>query len=108
MTELVQIVTTIDSRQAAEKLADQLVAEHLAACVQIAGPIASTYRWQGTVEHATEWVCTAKTTRQRASALLARLRALHSYEQPEILITPVLEADPGYAAWVASETTPRG
>ncbi|MEZ4588247.1 MAG: divalent-cation tolerance protein CutA [Gemmatimonadales bacterium] len=107
MTELVQIVTTIDSRQAAETLADQLVAEHLAACVQIAGPIASTYRWQGALEHATEWVCTAKTTRQRADALLARLRALHSYEQPEILVTPVLEADPGYAAWVESETTPR-
>lgn len=107
MAELVQVVTTIDSRQAAEELADRLVAEHLAACVQIAGPIASTYRWQGVVEHASEWICTAKTIRPRSTALVTRLRELHSYQQPEILVTPVLDVDPGYAAWVESETALR-
>lgn len=103
MTELVQVVTTIDDRGRAEELAAAVVGERLAACVQVSGPIASTYRWKGAVERAEEWVCTAKTTAPRAAALAARLRELHSYEQPEILVTPVRDADPGYAAWVAAE-----
>jgi periplasmic divalent cation tolerance protein len=86
-----------------------LVSERLAACVQVGGPVASTYRWQGRMEQAEEWVCTAKTTRAAAAALVARLRALHSYEQPEILVLPVLDADPDYAAWVAAEVrVPQG
>lgn len=104
MAELVQVITTIDSRPAAEALADTLVSERLAACVQLDGPLRSTYRWQGAVERAEEWRCTAKTTRARVAALADRIRALHSYQQPEILVTPVLDADPGYAAWVERET----
>jgi periplasmic divalent cation tolerance protein len=103
LATLVQVVTTIDGRDAAQAIADALVGERLAACVQVSGPLSSTYRWQGEIQHAAEWVCTAKTTRDRAPALLLRLRALHSYDQPEILVTPVADADPGYAAWVAAE-----
>jgi periplasmic divalent cation tolerance protein len=106
LTELVQVVTTLDSAAAAQSLADTLVSERLAACVQVSGPVASTYRWKGAVERAAEWVCTAKTTRSRAEALVARLRGLHPYQQPEIVLTPVLDADPGYAAWVERETSP--
>ena len=104
MAELVQVITTIDSAAAAQALADTLVAERLAACVQVTGPVSSTYRWQGATEQATEWLCVAKTTSTRAAAIVARIRALHSYDQPEILVTPVLDADPGYADWVARET----
>lgn len=82
------------------------MSERLAACVHVAGPIASTYRWQGKVEQADEWTVTAKTTRERAAAVVRRLKELHSYTQPEILVVPVLDADPGYAAWVAEEVTP--
>lgn len=107
MTELAQVATTTDSREAAERLARALVSERLAACVQIDGPLQSTYHWQGAVEQATEWRCTAKTTRAGAPALVERIRALHSYQQPEILVTPVLDADPAYAVWVAAETGAR-
>lgn len=103
MTDLVQVTTTVASAEAAQALAQALVAERLAACVQVTGPMTSTYRWKGAVEQATEWVCVAKTTRARAAAALARIRALHSYDQPEILVTPVIDADPGYAAWVRTE-----
>lgn len=105
---LVQVVTTIDDRAAAQALADALVGERLAACVQVSGPIASTYRWQGKLERAEEWLCTAKTTGARASALVTRLRELHSYDHPEILVTPVTDADAGYAAWVAAQVEPAG
>lgn len=81
------------------------MSERLAACVHVAGPIASTYRWQGKIEQAEEWVCTCKTTRARAEAAVSRLRQLHSYTQPEILVIPVLDADPAYAAWVAAEVS---
>jgi periplasmic divalent cation tolerance protein len=103
LVPLVQVVTTIDDRDAAQAIADAVVRERLAACVQVSGPISSTYRWKGALERTEEWVCTAKTTRDGAPALVARLRALHSYDQPEILVTPVADAAPGYAAWVASE-----
>lgn len=103
MTGLVQVETTVDSEAAAAALAAALVNEGLAACVQVLGPIASTYRWQGAVERATEWLCLAKTTEAAAARIMARIRELHSYEQPEILVLPVTGGDPGYLAWVRTE-----
>ena len=103
MASLVQVLTTIDSAEAAQALADALVGERLAACVQVIGPIASTYWWKGRVARSSEWLCVAKTTPARSAQLMARLRVLHSYELPEVLVTPVAEADPSYAAWVAAE-----
>ena len=55
-------MTTTDSRPDAERLARDLVERRLAACVQVLGPISSTYRWQGAVETAEEWLCLIKTT----------------------------------------------
>lgn len=63
MTEYIEVHTTIDSREAAQKIADALVSQRLAACVQVSGPITSTYWWEGKMEQAQEWVCSAKTRR---------------------------------------------
>ena len=103
MTDAVQVSTTFDSEQAAQSLAATLVNERLAACVQVVGPIRSTYRWEGRVETATEWLCLAKTTAGVLDRLLQRIREIHSYAQPEILATPVVAGDAGYLAWVRSE-----
>lgn len=103
MTGIVQISTTLDTEQAAQELADALVAERLAACVQVIGPVRSTYRWEGAVERATEWLCVAKTTVAAVNRLTTRIRQLHSYTQPEILATPVVGGDDGYLNWVRSE-----
>lgn len=101
-----QVTTTVDSREAADRLAASLVSERLAACVQVQGPIASTYRWQGAVETATEWYCHAKTTAERFEALRARLAELHPYDVPEIVALPIVRGHPPYLAWLEAETRP--
>jgi periplasmic divalent cation tolerance protein len=82
------------------------VEERLAACVQVSGPVQSVYRWEGAVTTAGEWICTAKTMETRLPALLARIRALHPYQQPEIVATPISAGDPGYLEWIRKESTP--
>lgn len=105
MTEVVEVAVTAPDRALAERLAETLVTERLAACVQVGGPVTSVYRWHGTVERAEEWVCRAKTTRAALPALERRVRAVHPYEVPEILATPVT-GDAGYLAWVRAEVSP--
>jgi periplasmic divalent cation tolerance protein len=95
-----QVTTTVATQADAERIAAALVEERLAACVQVAGPIISTYRWHGAIERATEWHCHCKTTRARYPALEARLRELHPYETPEIIALPIVAGLPAYLAWI--------
>jgi periplasmic divalent cation tolerance protein len=97
-------MTTTDARQAAERLASDLVERRLAACVQVLGPISSTYRWRGAVETAEEWLCLIKTTGTRFDALAAWVEANHGYETPELTAVPVAQGSPGYLAWVSAAT----
>jgi periplasmic divalent cation tolerance protein len=106
VTTVVTIETAVGSESAAMSLADALIEERLAACVQILGPMASTYRWKGEVERATEWLCRAKTTAPRSPAAIARIRELHSYELPEILVMPVAGGDEDYLEWVEEQVKP--
>ncbi len=101
----VQVLTTVESREAAGTLAARLVEDRLAACVQVVGPVASTYRWKGAVETAEEWLCIAKTTGERYPELERAVRGLHWYEVPEITAVPVVAGDPDYLAWLSEETT---
>ena len=100
MADCCQVTTTVATQADAERIAAALVEERLAACVQVAGPIISTYRWQGAVERVTEWHCHCKTTRARYPALEARLRELHPYETPEIIALPIGAGSPAYLAWI--------
>ena len=100
MTGCCQVTTTLDSREAADRLASLLVEARLAACAQVMGPVASTYRWQGRTEHAAEWSCSLKTTLARLPALEARIRTEHPYQVPEIVAVPILAGDPAYLAWI--------
>jgi periplasmic divalent cation tolerance protein len=68
--------------------------------VQVAGPISSHYRWQGELERAREWLCLAKTAAWRYPELEAAIRELHSYEEPEIVATPIVAGSAGYLAWL--------
>jgi periplasmic divalent cation tolerance protein len=95
-----QVTTTLPDRSAAERVASTVVEERLAACAQLSGPISSVYRWRGQVERAEEWYCHLKTTVGRLPALEARIRELHSYEQPEIIAVPIVGGDPGYLRWI--------
>ena len=100
----VLVSTSVDSEATALALADAMVAGRLAACVQVAGPVTSIYRWQGTIERAPEWTCQMKTTPDRAASLVERIRAMHPYQVPEILVVAVAGGDPEYLVWLAEST----
>jgi periplasmic divalent cation tolerance protein len=97
-------MTTTDAREDAERLARDLVERRLAACVQVLGPISSTYRWQGAIETAEEWLCLIKTTGARFDALAAHIETNHGYETPELTAVPIDNGSPGYLAWLSSAT----
>lgn len=99
-----QVVTTIDSREAAEVLSHSAVQARVAACGQVAGPIHSTYWWEGKLETAEEWYVVFKTTAERYPALEQHIRAHHSYDVPEIVLTPILAGNPDYLSWITTET----
>jgi periplasmic divalent cation tolerance protein len=103
MTDAIQVVTTTGSKEEAEKIARALVARRLAACVQVGGPVASTYHWQGKVETSQEWLCVIKTLKSRWTALEAAIRELHSYDVPEILAFDVVAGSRDYLGWLAAE-----
>lgn len=103
MTEAVQVVTTTASKEEAEQIARALVTRRLAACVQVAGPISSTYHWQGKLENSQEWLCVVKTLESHYAALEATIRELHSYEVPEILAFKVVAGHRDYLNWLAGE-----
>ncbi len=85
MQEFIQVVTTISSQADARRIADALVQQRLAGCVQIVGPIESLYRWEGKIETATEWQCWIKTRKSHYKAVEQAIHKLHPYEVPEIL-----------------------
>jgi len=103
MVEYLQVLTTTATKQDAERIATELVAERLAACVQVVGPITSVYRWQGEMENSQEWLCLAKTTRQRYEAVEIAIRRLHPYDVPEVIATPIVAGSAAYLDWVADE-----
>jgi periplasmic divalent cation tolerance protein len=103
MTEFVQLTTTTSKRQEAEQIAAELISRRLAACVQVSGPIQSTFRWQGNTETLEEWTCTIKTGRDQLTAIQALMAEIHPYEVPELIATPIVGGSEKYLAWLAAE-----
>lgn len=100
MSDAIQVVTTAGSREEARTIATAIVEQHLAACVQVIGPISSTYWWQGQMETAEEYLCLIKSSRKIFSTLEMAIREVHSYETPEILAMPVVEGSEDYLYWL--------
>ena len=98
------VLTNLPDRESAETLAAALVAERLAACVNILPACRSVYRWKGVVEVGDEVPLLIKTTEARYAALEGAIRARHSYEMPEIVAIPITQGLPGYLAWLEAET----
>jgi periplasmic divalent cation tolerance protein len=103
MTDFLQITTTTGTRQNAEEIAAAMVTRRLAGCVQISGPIQSTYRWQGNVETADEWMCTAKTSRDQLPAIERLLGEVHEYDVPELIAMPIIGGSQKYLEWLAEQ-----
>lgn len=98
------VLTNLPDRAAAERLADTLVEQRLAACVNLLAPCRSVYRWKGELQRDEEHPLLAKTTTERYAALEAAIRAAHPYELPEIVAVPIERGLPGYLTWIAAET----
>jgi periplasmic divalent cation tolerance protein len=103
MTQYVQVYTTTDKEDEAERIAAELVERRLAACVQVLGPMRSTYRWKGAVENAREWLCVIKTSRALYPQVEQAVRGMHSYETPEVLAVPIEAASAPYLLWLGGE-----
>lgn len=100
------VLTNLPDRAAAERIAETLIGQQLAACVNILAPCRSVYRWKGEVQHDEEHPMLIKTTAERYPALELALRAGHPYELPEIIAVRIERGLPDYLQWVAGETTP--
>ena len=103
MTDKIVVFSTCGSESEAATMAQRLVDQNLAACVNVVAPVRSFYRWQGKIEDAAEWLLIIKTSRSVFEALRKVLEATHSYELPEVLVLPVLDGSPNYLAWIGKE-----
>ena len=107
MEGFIQVMTTTEKREDAERIARRLVETRLAGCVQIVGPITSIYRWQGKIETAGEWLCLIKSRSTCYGAIEEAVRSLHPYETPEIIALPVEAGSSDYLAWLGDQVTAR-
>lgn len=105
MKSYIQVVTTTDKREDAEKISACLVERRLAACVQIAGPITSLYRWKGSMERAQEWQCWIKSKEALYKDIEKAIKSVHPYEVPEIIAMPILAGNHAYLEWLENEVT---
>ena len=102
--DCLQVTVAAASREEAERITGSAVEQRLAACGQVIGPVASTYRWEGTVERAEEWLCLLKTTRARFPELQRHVLRTHSYRVPEITATTITAGVTEYLDWIRVET----
>ena len=100
------VLMTAGSQEEASRLAEMLVGAHLAACVQILPQMESVYRWKGEVHRAPEFLLLAKTTDACFDELEREVRALHTYDTPEIVAVPVTHVSTPYFEWLVSNAFP--
>jgi periplasmic divalent cation tolerance protein len=100
VSDAIIVFMTASNGEEAARLADMLVGAHLAACVQILPEMESVYRWQGKIERAPEILLLAKTTKSKFEELEREVRALHSYDTPEIIAVPVVAGSARYLEWL--------
>lgn len=103
MTGYIQVLTTVEHKTDAEKIARNLVEGKLAACVQILGPLTSYFHWQGKLDSAAEYLCVIKSREDLFAGLEAAIKSMHPYELPEIIATPIIKGSKDYLNWMASE-----
>ena len=102
MTEIATVYAVFADAEEAERIGQEMIAQDLAACVNILGPCRSIYRWEGAIETATEVPALFKTRADQVDTLIAAIAGLHSYAVPAITAWPILRSGPGYAEWVCS------
>ena len=102
--DCLQVTVAATSREEADRITRTAVEDRLAACGQVIGPVTSTYRWEGKVERAEEWLCLLKTTRARFPELRRHVLRTHGYRVPEIIATAITAGAIDYLDWIRAET----
>jgi periplasmic divalent cation tolerance protein len=100
MEEYIQVLTTTATREEAQKIADALVERRVAGCVQIAGPIVSTFWWKSKIERTEEWLCVMKSKKRLFHVLERSIKEQHTYETPEIIAIPIVAGSQDYLQWL--------
>jgi uncharacterized protein involved in tolerance to divalent cations len=108
VTDCIAVLVTVASRDQGERIADALVSEHLAACVNVVGPVRSVYHWNNQVQRDEELLLIIKTCAELFERLAARVRALHSYDNPEIIALPITAGTDAYLSWLRATTAAWG
>jgi periplasmic divalent cation tolerance protein len=104
-TPHVLVLTTLPADADAAAFARTLVAERLAACVNLLPPMESIYEWEGEMQHDTERQLIMKTVRARVDGLWQRVRELHPYDVPEFVVLPIIDGNDAYLRWLAESTS---
>lgn len=99
------VIMTAASADEARRIAERLIEVRLAACIQILPEIESVYRWQNQVQREKEVLLLAKTTEAHFEELEKEVRAIHSYETPEIVAVPASKVSQPYLAWLLESTS---
>ena len=104
MSDPVVVLVTCGSEEEALKIANALVENRLAACVNLVAPIRSVYRWEGKIWDEKEWLLIIKTQKHRFEELEKKVKSLHSYSVPEITSIPITEGSSAYLDWIRENT----
>lgn len=102
--DFVVVLVTVPDAATGEAIAQALLSERLAACVNRVGPVRSLFRWQGKIDAADEQLLVVKARLSALERLMARVKGLHPYEVPELLALPVVAGGGAYLDWLAAET----
>jgi len=97
------VYTTIDSIQDARRIAHTLVEEQLVACVNVIPNIESVYRWKGKIERENETILIAKTSDDNVKKTITRIKTLHSYDLPDIIVLPIIGGLKDYLDYITNQ-----
>ena len=98
------VFITTSSYEEARKIADALVVQKKAACVNIVPKVSSLFRWKGKIEDVEESLMVVKTRAELFPDIVSTVKSIHSYEVPEIIALPIVEGNPDYLSWLKEET----
>lgn len=108
MKEFIVVYVTVSSSDEGKRIAQALVEERLAACVNQLPGVRSTYRWQGKIEEGSEELLIIKTNKDLFTALQQRVCELHSYAVPEVIAVPMIAGSEAYLQWLDEQVLHSG
>ncbi|PWB72765.1 MAG: divalent-cation tolerance protein CutA [Holophagae bacterium] len=106
LEEITLIMTSVGTEQQAVEISEELIERRLATCINIVPCLRSIYRWKGKVCEDTEYLLLIKTPRRYFDRVSDAIREIHSYELPEILGFPIVNAEPHFQEWVLGMVQP--